>query len=134
MMNKDVTSLNKAEWKIYTYLKERTIEGKWTTQQEIMDYLNNEGINVTNKRTIRRYIQNIRRCEIIQKVILTSYSKGYIIMSEEQQFEILLKRKNAILKSLKQYYRDKKRLSLDNQTKLTFDTKERDFIESLLRG
>lgn len=129
---KDLTTLSKVEWKIYIYLKDRTQEKLWTTQQELVDWLETQGFRI-NKRTLRRYIQNIRRCETIQKVILTSYAKGYRIMSVEEEFEILVKRKISILNSLKQFHKDKKRLELNGQYKLTFDTKEREFIESLLK-
>lgn len=130
--NKTIKNLSAVEWKIYNYLKERTLEEKWTKQKEILEYLETKDIKI-NERNLRLHIQNIRKCEIIQKVILTDYSKGYKIMSEKDEFDILLNRKISLLKSLKQFYRDKKRLSLNNQMKLNFDTKEREFIESLLK-
>ena len=133
-MNKEktITNLSSVEWKIYNFLKDRTLENKWSSQQEVLDYLQTQNIKISAI-TLRTHIQNIIKCEIIQKVVLTSYKKGYRIMSDEEQYEILLNRKIAILKSLKQFHRDKKRLELDNQMKLTFDTKEREFIESLLK-
>lgn len=133
-MNKEktITNLSSVEWKIYNFLKDRTLENKWSSQQEVLDYLQTQNIKIS-ARTLRTHIQNIRKCEIIQKVVLTSYKKGYRIMSDEEQYEILLNRKIAILKSLKQFHRDKKRLELNDQMKLTFDTKEREFIESLLK-
>ena len=130
--NKTIKNLSAVEWKIYNYLKERTLEEKWTKQKEIIEYLETKDIKI-NERNLRLHIQNIRKCEIIQKVILTDYSKGYKIMSEKDEFDILLNRMISLLKSLKQFYRDKKRLSLNNQMKLNFDTKEREFIESLLK-
>ena len=130
---KTITKLSTVEWKIYNYLKERTQKGLWTSQQNLVEYLENIESIKMNKRTLRKHIQNIRRCEIVQKVILTNYSKGYKIMNGEEQYEILLKRKVSILKSLKQFHKDRKRLELNGQMKLTFDTKEREFIESLLK-
>lgn len=124
--------LTSAEWKIYNYLKERTQNGLWTNQQELIEYLEAQKIKV-GKRELRRYIQNIRKSNTIQKIILTSYKKGYIIMSDENQVEILIKRKISILKSLKQYHRDIKRLKLNNQFKLKLDNQEREIIESLLK-
>lgn len=129
---KTINNLSTVEWKIYNYLKERTLENKWSSQQSVIDYLKTQNIEI-GKRKLREHIQNIRKCEIIQKIILTSYSYGYRIMSDEEQYQILLNRKISILNSLKQFYRDKKRLSLNDQMKLTFDTKEREFIESLLK-
>ena len=131
-MIKTISALSKEEWRIYDYIKERTLKGLWTSQDELIYHLFENGIRM-NKRTLRRHIQNIRRCDIIQKVVITSYTYGYKLMSEEDQFLILERRKNSILKSLKQYHRDVKRLSQDGQMKLTFNTKEREVIESLLK-
>lgn len=130
---KEVKNLNILEWKIYNYLKKRTLENKWTSQDELIDYLNTQNYRI-GKRALRTHIQNIRKCEIIQKVILTSYKYGYRIMGDEEQYEILLKRKISILKSLKQFHKDRKRLESNGQMKLTFDTQEREFIESLLKN
>ena len=131
MNKKDNSTLSTIEWKIYNYLKERTMQDKWTSQNELVDYLEKQGFNA-NKRTIRRYISNIRKCEIIQKVILTSYTYGYRIMSEETEREILIERKISILKSLKQCNKDIKKYNLNNQMKITMSDYERDYIESLL--
>ena len=131
MKKMDSSTLSTIEWKIYNYLKERTMQDKWTSQNELVDYLEKQGFHV-DKRTIRRYISNIRKCEIIQKVILTSYTYGYRIMSEETEREILIERKISILKSLKQCNKDIKKYNLNNQMKITMSDYERDYIESLL--
>ena len=47
---------------------------------------------------------------------------------------IFKKKKIKALKELKRYWLDVTRLNLNNQTKLTFDTQERDFIESLVNA
>ncbi|MFI3330127.1 MAG: helix-turn-helix domain-containing protein [bacterium] len=116
------------EWKIYNFIKDSSLQNKWVSQQDILDYLN---INI-NKRTIRRYISNIRSSDVIQKIIITDYKKGYKILSNEEQFKILEKRKIAILKMLKQNYKDVKRFNSNNQMRITFGEHERKFIESLL--
>lgn len=120
------------EWKVYNFIKERSIKGNWTKQQDIKDYLlNEENIDVC-KRQIRKYIKNIRKDDVIQKIILTDYSKGYRLMSNEEEIDYLKKRKISILKMLKQYYKDVNRLGHNNQTRLTFSNKEREFIESII--
>ena len=120
------------EWKVYNFIKERSIKGIWTKQQDIKDYLlNEENIDVC-KRQIRKYIKNIRKDDVIQKIILTDYSKGYRLMSNEEEIDYLKKRKISILKMLKQYYKDVNRLGHNNQNRLTFSTKEREFIESII--
>lgn len=120
------------EWKVYNFIKERSIKGIWTKQQDIKDYLlNEENVDVC-KRQIRKYIKNIRKDDVIQKIILTDYSKGYRLMSNEEEIDYLKKRKISILKMLKQYYKDVNRLGHNNQTRLTFSNKEREFIESII--
>lgn len=130
-LKKENKNLNSLEWKIYNFIKERSLENKWTSQQELIDYLSTKNINIC-KRTLRKHINNIRTSEIIQKIILTSYQYGYKLMSDEEQRDILIKRKISILKSLKQCNKDIKKYNLNGQTKITFSKNERDFIESLL--
>lgn len=124
--------MTKIQWLIYEYLKEKSRVDEWTSQNELINYLSSKGYLI-DKRSLRAHIQAIRQSDIIQKVILTSYSSGYKIMNDESQIEILERRKISILKSLKQYWRDINRLSLENQTKLTFGSKEREYIEALLK-
>lgn len=121
------------QWKIYNYIKERSLEGKWTSQKEIRDYLiNNNFAEKIGLRTIRRNINEIRKDDTIQKIILTDYSKGYRLMSDEEEIDYLKKRKISILKMLKQYYKDVNRFNMNNQVKITFGKYEREYIESLI--
>ena len=92
-----------------------------------------EELGIT-KRTARQCVLNIRECETIQKIVISDYSKGYKLMSDEDSFDLLFKDKIRILKELKRYWKNVRRLSLNNQRKLTFDTKERDFFQSLIKG
>lgn len=121
------------QWRIYDFIKERSLEGKWTSQKEIRDYLiNNNFAEKIGLRTIRRNINEIRKDDIIQKIILTDYSKGYRLMTDEEELDYLKKRKISILKMLKQYYKDVKRFNMNNQFKITFGKYEREFIESII--
>ena len=121
------------QWRIYDFIKERSLEGKWTSQKEIRDYLiNNNFAEKIGLRTIRRNINEIRKDDTIQKIILTDYSKGYRLMSDEEELDYLKKRKISILKMLKQYYKDVKRFNMNNQVKITFGKYEREYIESLI--
>lgn len=117
-------------WKIYDYIKKNSINGKWTNQKEIQEYLKSDNQDV-NLRTIRRYIQAIRQNDTIQKIIITDYSKGYQLMSSEDEKDYLINRKKAILKMLKRYYKDVKRFESNNQYRI-FENKERNIIESLI--
>lgn len=121
------------QWRIYDFIKERSLEGKWTSQKEIRDYLINNGYaEKIGLRTIRRNVHDIRQEDTIQKIILTDYSKGYRLMTDEEEIDYLKKRKISILKMLKQYYKDVNRFNMNNQVKITFGKYERDYIESLI--
>ena len=121
------------QWRIYDFIKERSLEGKWTSQKEIRDYLiNNNFAEKIGLRTIRRNVHDIRQEDTIQKIILTDYSKGYRLMTDEEELDYLKKRKISILKMLKQYYKDVNRFNMNNQVKITFGKYERDYIESLI--
>ena len=121
------------QWRIYDFIKERSLEGKWTSQKEIRDYLiNNNFAEKIGLRTIRRNINEIRKDDIIQKIILTDYSKGYRLMTDEEELDYLKKRKISILKMLKQYYKDVNRFNMNNQFKITFGKYEREYIESII--
>lgn len=121
------------QWRIYDFIKERSIEGKWTSQKEIRDYLINKNfVGKIGLRTIRKYVHDIREDDTIQKIILTDYVKGYHLMSDEEELDYLKKRKISILKMLKQYYKDVKRFNMNNQFKITFGKYEREYIESLI--
>lgn len=121
------------QWRIYDFIKERSLEGKWTSQKEIRDYLiNNNFAEKIGLRTIRRNINEIRKDDIIQKIILTDYSKGYRLMTDEEELDYLKKRKISILKMLKQYYKDVNRFNMNNQFKITFGQYEREYIESII--
>ena len=123
------------QWRIYDFIKERSLEGKWTSQKEIRDYLINNGYaEKIGLRAIRRNIHDIRQEDTIQKIILTDYSKGYRLMTDEEEIDYLKKRKISILKMLKQYYKDVKRFNMNNQFKITFGKYEREYIESLINA
>ena len=125
---KNINQLSTTDWKVYNLIKERSEKGEWIFMREIAEEL---GIT---KRTARQCVLNIRECETIQKIVISDYSKGYKLMSDEDSFDLLFKDKIRILKELKRYWKNVRRLSLNNQRKLTFDTKERDFFQSLIKG
>lgn len=126
--------LGRVEWHIYNFLKEQSENGKWTHQSEIQDYLKSHYGEEISLRRIRRLIQSIRTDDVIQKVILTDYNKGYKLISPEDEVKLLRNRKISILKMLKQYWRDVGRLNLNEQEKLAFDSDEREVFESILKS
>ena len=120
------TTLNSIDWKIYNTIKERTLKGEWTPAQFLVDYI---GIG---KREIRRHIQRIRESNTIQKIIISDYTYGYKLMSEQDEFKLLTKTKIKILKQLKRYWKDVDRYNKNHQNKITFSDSERAIYESLI--
>ena len=128
----DTHLLTSMEWEVYKLLKERSKRGIWTMQNDIHNYFLCFGKNVSF-RNVRQMIYNIRHCDIIQKVVI-SCNKGYMIMTDKEEHRAILdKQLHEALKKLKQYHKELDRLSKNGQMKLTFNTSERNFIESLLK-
>lgn len=118
--------LNTIEWCVYNAIKENSNNNQWTSMSELSQMFNR------SNRNIRKIINKIRKNEKIQKIILTDYKNGYKLMTCEEEYLYLEKRKISLLKQLKQYYKDVKRFNMNNQFKITFGKYERDFIESIL--
>ena len=118
--------LTTKEWLVYNEIKSRSELGQWTNVQHLADMLE------CSKREIRKNIQRIRESSTIQKIIITDYSKGYKLMSNDDEFELLTKTKIKILKQLKRYWKDVERYNKNNQNKITFSDSERAIYESLI--
>ena len=125
--------MRKEQWFIYNFIKERSKQELWSNQIDIQNHLKEKYDIDISQRTIRSCINIIRKNDLIQKIILTDYKKGYRIMSSAEEDIYLEKRKISILKMLSQYHKDFNRLKLNNQTRIKFSEKERDFIESILK-
>lgn len=124
-MKKELTT---KDYLVYNEIKRRSEKGEWTNVEHLALMIS------CNKRKIRAIIQKIREDDSIQKIILTDYSKGYKLMSDEDEFEMLSKTKVKILKELKRYWKDVRRYNNNHQNKITFTKYERDYYESLIRG
>ena len=122
-----VNGMTTMDWNIYKFLKKTSEHGIWIKMNALAAMF---GISA---REVRHSITRIRENETIQKILVSDYSKGYKLMSQADSYQLLLKDKARALKELKRYWQNVKRYSLNNQMKLTFDTQERDFIESLIK-
>lgn len=109
-------------------ITERSKQGLWTSQETLIDNLD---VTITS-RTLRRIIRDIRDDADNNFIILTDYVKGYKLMTKEDKVEELLKRKIAILKSLKLFYKDVKRLNSHNAYKLKLENDEIEIIKTLI--
>ena len=125
--SKKVNGMTTMDWNIYKFLKKTSEHGIWIKMNALAAMF---GIS---SREVRYSITRIRENETIQKILVSDYSKGYKLMSQADSYQLLLKDKARALKELKRYWQNVKRYSLNNQMKLTFDTHERDFIESLIK-
>ena len=131
--NNKLDNLTTLEWELYHILKERSKEGLWTSQEEVMYFLQSMGYDINSLRPVRQHIYNIRHCNRIQKIIISS-DCGYKILTNAKEEKMYLDQKfNSALKKLKQAYRDYDRLKLDGQMKLTLGTQDREFFESVLK-
>lgn len=117
------------DWRIYDYLKEQAEKGEWTSMKALADKFE------TSTREVRHSITRIRKDETIQKVLVSDYSKGYkFLTNEDEESNYIQRKKIKALKELKQVYLDIKRINLNKQLKLVFNTQEREIIESLVEA
>lgn len=114
---------------IIAILKSESIKGHYIKQQEIIDRLDYE----LKPRMVRKYIHEIREDLGNSLIILTDYTKGYKLMSEEDTIDVLTKRKKALLKSLKLYYKDVQRFKENNNFKITLEDDEVELMKTLMK-
>lgn len=127
MFKKDKSGLTSLDWQIYKFLKNTSEHNIWVGMKELAVRFN------ISTRELRKSITRIRNCETIQKVLVSDYSKGYkFLTNSDADTDYINRKKIKALKELKQVYLDIKRINLNKQLKLVFDTKERAIIESLI--
>ncbi len=124
---KVVNGMNSLDWQIYKFLKKTSEHNVWIKRNALANMFN------ISTREVRKSITRIRENETIQKILISDYSKGYKLMSREEEYQLILKDKYRALKTLKRVWKDIRRYNSNNQMKLTFDTQERDFIEALVK-
>ena len=129
MFRKDKSGLTSQDWQIYKFLKTTSEHGIWVGMKELALKFR------ISTRELRKSITRIRNCETIQKVLVSDYSKGYkFLTNSDADTDYINRKKIKALKELKQVYLDIKRINLNKQLKLVFDTKEREIIESLVEA
>lgn len=128
--------MNTTEWKIYNLIRDNSEKSKWTSRKEIIDFLKNDNIQMS-ERLLRKYINNIRNDDMIQKIILISVNKnncGYKLLSSAEELQYLKSERIKALKQLKTYFKLVRRYEKNNQCRLTFGKGyEREYIESVLK-
>ncbi len=119
----ELTSL---EWKVYELLKQFIGKENTISANEIKLHF-----NLTATVEVRNIIAKLKKSDIIKRVICAD-NRGYYLASNEQEaIDYLKSDKMRYLKGLVANYSQVEKLSLNNQTRLTFGRYERDFIISL---
>ena len=80
-MQQESKELRTIDWEVYKILKENS--QIYMHQQTIIDFLKMKGIDIS-KRELRKSIRNLKDSPKIQKIILTSYSNGYKLLTDEK--------------------------------------------------
>lgn len=140
MENREVV-LNSRQWDIYNLLKERNGEpinlkdicAELDSKYDELLYVGGSTpfCNSFARRLLTKDIQTINRCLTIQKVIISSSSKGVFLASKDNYKEYLDKEKAKILSSLKRYWNKVKKLENDGKERIVFG-KEREVIEAFV--
>lgn len=127
--NKTLSSL---DYDLYSYLKNNALGySKRVKSSTLM-----QKFNISDNKTLRKHIQNIRNDEILQKIICSEagHNGGYWIANNEKEVEETLEHlyKRA-MEMLKTYNSIKKKVKLNGQYRIKFSKYERDHIESVLK-
>lgn len=117
---------------IYEFLIEQSEYGEWTSQKELLRHLHNIGYDIC-ERKMRLEITNIRKNDEIEKIIVSNTKRGYKILSYEEELKYIEAQKYLALAKLSQYWKDVRRFNRNNQAKINIDTKEQEFVESVLK-
>lgn len=131
--------MNTRQWETYNIIKERSLNGNWTSRNELYQWNANypkvKGFfgNSSTARMINEDIYEINESDVVQKIILSNSTKGYRLANENEMVDYFNKRKIEALSKLKHLNKLMKKAGLNNQTRITFTKDERDVIESLLR-
>ena len=99
--------LSTKDLEVYAIIERQSSEGKWVSMAEL------SFLTDINERAVRQCITNIREYEDNDKIII-GCSKGYKILSNEEEFTFLLSRKKRILNALNRYYKDVRRFNRNN--------------------
>lgn len=112
------------EEKILEIIERSSLKGEWVSMAELSYETN------LNERSVRKIVTNIRENDSNDKIII-GCSKGYKILSEEEEIAYLKSKKISILNSLRRYYKDIKRFSSNNNYKLNLEEENLDLMRSI---
>ena len=119
-------------YQIYDYLKENVVGyEKRLKSNAIM-----EQFNITDNTTFRKYIEEIRQSEVLQKIVCSEagYKGGYWIATNDKEVNDTLNHlyKRA-MEMLKTYSIIKNKYKLNGQYRIKMTKYEKDIIESIIQ-
>lgn len=140
-MNKDLKDLLKMmpelpkqrplAYKIYNYLKENAVGYEDRVKSDVLM----KEFNITDNKTLRSYIQEIRESEVLTKIICSEAGKdgGYWIATDYKEVKKTLNHLyRRSMQMLKSYSVLKRKAKLDKQKRIRFSKYEKDMIESIM--
>lgn len=136
IFKKDILSHFKKErpltYKIYDYLKENAVGYEKRVKSSTLM----KEFNITDNKTLRFYIEEIRNSDTLQKIVCSEAGKkgGYWIATNQEEvyntLEHLYKRSMQMLKT---YSIIKKKYKLDGQYRLKLSEYQKEMYESIMR-
>lgn len=119
-------------YKIYDYLKENAVGYEKRVKSSTLM----KEFNITDNKTLRFYIEEIRNSDTLQKIVCSEAGKkgGYWIATNQEEvyntLEHLYKRSMQMLKT---YSIIKKKYKLDGQYRLKLSEYQKEMYESIIR-
>lgn len=119
-------------YKIYDYLKENAVGYEKRVKSSTLM----KEFNITDNKTLRFYIEEIRNSDTLQKIVCSEAGKkgGYWIATNQEEvyntLEHLYKRSMQMLKT---YSKIKKKYKLDGQYRLKLSEYQKEMYESIIR-
>lgn len=119
------------EYRIYEYLKKNAVGYEKRVKSSVLM----KKFNINDNKTLRRYIENIRQSEKLQKIICSEAGKnsGYWIPTNNEEvsktLEHLYKRSIEMLKT---YSILKNKAKLNNQYRLKLSKYEKEIYKSIM--
>lgn len=117
---------------IFYHLMEKSQYGEWTSQKKLLKHLKDSGYDIS-ERKMRQEITNIRKDDNVEKILVSHTTKGYKILSDEEEMKYIEAKKIYALKKLAQYWKDVKRFNRNHQVKINIDTNTQEVVESILQ-
>ena len=119
-------------YKIYNYLKTNAKGYKNRVKSDVIMH----EFGITDNKTLRNYIQEIRESEVLQKIICSEAGSngGYWVATNQAEVDKTLDHLyNRSMEMLKNYAIIRKKAQLNNQRRIKLTKYQKDCIESILR-